>query len=264
MQPARPFVDIHCHLMPGIDDGAKSWDDTLAMAELAARDGTGTIILTPHQLGNFCHNLGDDIRTRTRQVQEVLDAERIPLRVLPGGDVRIEDDMLRLIQAGDVLTLADRGVHVLLELPHELYFPLEPVLGDLASAGMQGILSHPERNAGLLSQPQLLPQLVDQGCLMQVTSGSLAGSFGPASQRLAENMLRDGLVHFLASDGHGPRSRRPLMGRGFRRASELVGEMVAEQICCTNPAAVAEGRRVEPGRLAGSRKKKSWFRRLTA
>ncbi len=83
---------------------------------------------------------------------------------------------------------------------------------------MQGILSHPERNAGLLAKPRIVEQLVDQGCLMQVTAGSLMGTFGPASQQLAESMLVNGLVHFVATDAHGARSRRPLMQRTFTRS----------------------------------------------
>ncbi len=258
MRDSDEFVDIHCHLVPGIDDGARTWDDTLSMATMAVQDGTHTIIVTPHQLGNFSHNLGDSIRERTLEVQQVLDDHGIALTVLPGGDVRIEDGMLRKIKSGEVMTLADQGRHVLLELPHELYFPLEPVLRELESAGMQGILSHPERNAGLLAQPHLLPALVDDGCLMQVTSGSLSGSFGPASKHLAESMLREGLVHFLASDGHSPKSRRPLMGRGYRKSKEMVGQSVADQICSVNPGRVAAGETIEQGRLK-IKKKSGWF-----
>ncbi|MEM7313714.1 MAG: CpsB/CapC family capsule biosynthesis tyrosine phosphatase [Planctomycetota bacterium] len=261
MQQERPFVDIHCHLVPGIDDGAKTWDDTLAMARMAVEDGTRTIIVTPHQLGNFSHNDGDLIRQRTAQVQQVLNDHKIPLQVLPGGDVRIEDGMVRKIGEGSVMSLGDHRLHVLLELPHELYFPIEPVLAKLETAGMQGILSHPERNAGILTNPGLLPGLVDQGCLMQVTCGSLVGTFGPASQRLAESMLNDGLVHFLASDGHSPKSRRPRMGRAYRRATELAGSAIADEICCHNPALVAAGRYVEPGRrqVAQPRGLSRWF-----
>ncbi len=264
MAPDPAFTDIHCHLIPGIDDGAQSWDETLAMARLAADDGTRTIIVTPHQLGAYRQNHGDLIRDRTVELQQVLDEHGIDLQVLAGGDVRIEDDIVASIVAGEVLTLADRGKHVLLELPHELYFPLEPILNALDRVGLKGILSHPERNAGLMSKPQLLAPLVDHGCLMQVTSGSLVGSFGPASQHMAESMLRQGWVHFLASDGHSPKSRRPLMGRGFRRAAELVGWETAEQICCRNPLCVAEGRDVPDGPCVAKKTTSSlsgWFRK---
>jgi len=241
----EPFVDIHCHLVPGIDDGAKSWDDSLVMAEMASADGIETIIVTPHQLGTYAHNTGDEIRRRTAELQAQLDAHDIPLRVLPGADVRIDDGMVRGLKNGQVLTLGDRGRHVLLELPHEMYFPLQPVLDDLEQAGLVGILSHPERNQGLLKQPHLIESLVDYGCLMQVTAGSLMGTFGPSSQQMSEWMLAEGFVDFLATDAHSPRARRPLIQRAFARAAEFVGAETAIDLCCRNPAAVAEGRDVE-------------------
>jgi protein-tyrosine phosphatase len=106
---------------------------------------------------------------------------------------------------------------------------------------MVGILSHPERNQGLLKHPRLIAPLVQRGCLMQITCGSLLGTFGPACSGLAEWMLREGLVHFLATDAHGSTARRPLMGRAFQRAQELVGYDLARDLCCGNPAAVADG-----------------------
>jgi len=236
-----PLVDIHCHLVPGIDDGAKSWEQSLAMAEIAVGDGIGTIVVTPHQLGSFVHNHGQSIRSRTAELQQLLDDHRVPLKVLPGADVRIEPGMVQKLQAGEVLTLADRRKHVLLELPHELYFPLDEVLDQLHRAGMVGILSHPERNQGLLKQPELVLPLVERGCLMQVTSSSLLGTFGAAPQQMAEWMLEQGLVHFLATDAHSPNARRPLMRRALERAAEIVGEAIAMQLCCDNPAAVVRG-----------------------
>ena len=241
MTDSDAFVDIHCHLVPGIDDGAQSWEQSLLMAAMAAADGIQTIVVTPHQLGNFAHNSGQAIRARTSELQQFLDNHGVPLRVLPGADVRIEPGMVEKLRSGEVLTLADRSKHVLLELPHELYFPLDDVLESLRRTGMTGILSHPERNQGLLKQPRLLSPLVDRGCLMQITCGSLLGTFGPASQQLTEWMLEQGLVHFLATDAHGHNARRPLMKHAFQRAARLVGEDIAADLCCRNPAAVAEG-----------------------
>jgi protein-tyrosine phosphatase len=256
----EPFVDIHCHLIPGIDDGAKSWQETHAMAEIAVDEGVATIIATPHQLGTYAHNDGDTIRQRTEELQQQLQEHGVDLRVLPGADVRIDEPMLAGLRAGHVLTLADRGKHVLLELPHELYFPLEGVLAALDRAGLVGILSHPERNQGLLKDPQQASRLVKLGCLMQITAGSLLGAFGPAPQQMAEWMLEQGLVHFLATDAHGCRSRRPLMRRAFQYAAELVEEEVAVEICCRNPAAVAAGQPVaSPRRPVTKRRVSSWL-----
>ncbi len=249
------FVDIHCHLLPGIDDGSTDWATTLAMARMAVEDGTETIIVTPHQLGNFSHNQGDDIRRRTQELQQTLEQHEIPLRVMPGGDVRIEDGMLEQLASGEVMTLGDLRRHVLLELPHELYFPIEGLLAALERQEMTGILSHPERNRGLLREPNLLPNLVDVGCLMQVTAGSLMGTFGPRSQKLAEWMLSEGLVHFVSTDAHGIKSRRPLMQRAFQRVAKLAGESTARRVCIQNPGLVACGKKVRSGRSSVPRRK---------
>ena len=254
------FIDIHCHMLPGLDDGADSWDESLSMARLAVADGLSTVIATPHQLGNYAANDGDTIRLQTRRFQEFLNANRVPLTVLPGADVRIEPDLVPKLRAGKVLTLADRRRYVLLELPHELYVPLDHLLGELDSAGMIGILSHPERNQGILGRPQLIEPLVDGGCLMQLTAGSLIGSFGPEIMRFSEWMLSEGLVHFLATDAHGSKSRRPLLYEAFRRAEELAGYAAAYDICCRNPGCVVADLEIQPGRRRPRRTGlASWF-----
>ena len=131
MQPLEPFVDIHCHLLPEIDDGAANWDESLAMARMAVADGIGVVVATPHQLGAFSHNSAPKIRLAVEELQSRLEAERIPLQVLPGADVRIETDLAARLGRDEVLSLADNGRYVLLELPHEMYFPLDRLLADL-------------------------------------------------------------------------------------------------------------------------------------
>jgi len=252
------WVDIHCHLTPGIDDGAKNESESLAMARMAVAEGTQTVICTPHQLGNFRPNRGDDIRQRVQALQELLNTHRVPLVVLPGADVRIEDDMMGLLASGEVLTLGDLGKHVLLELPHELYFPLEPVLDLLRKQGLVGILSHPERNHGILRDPSVIEPLVRAGCLMQVTTGSLTGSFGPDSARLAAQLVSRGQCHFLATDAHGPKARRPLFREAHSRATELAGKRVADTMCESNPRLVAEGREVPAGALDVEPRRTGW------
>lgn len=252
-----PFVDIHCHMVPGIDDGAQDHADSLAMALLAVDEGFETTIVTPHQLGSFARNQGDDIRSRCQELQELLDANAVPLRVLPGADVRIDDGMIDKLVSGEVVTLGDHRKHVLLELPHELYLPLEPILESLDRHGMVGILSHPERNHGILRKPSLIEPLVEAGCLMQVTAGSLMDGFGSASKALAEQMCKKGLVHFLATDAHGPRARRPKMKDAYARACELAGEAAANKWCREFPALVAQGKSVPGGLVKTETPKRS-------
>jgi len=245
MNECEYFVDIHCHLLPGIDDGATSWAESLAMARIAVSDGIRTTVATPHQLGAFEHNRGATIRAQVAQLQTLLEQHDIRLKVLPGADVRIAPELRAGLKSGDVLTLGDTGVYVLLELPHEMYVPLEPVLDELEKNGMRGVLSHPERNRGLLRKPELVAPLVERGCAMQVTAGSLAGTFGPKCQEMSEWLFEQGLVHIIATDAHGPRARRPLMGRAYDHVAEIVNEDMAAQVCCANPLAVIEGRPID-------------------
>jgi protein-tyrosine phosphatase len=255
-----PLVDIHCHLLPGIDDGAADLTAALAMARIAAGDGIATVVATPHQLGAHARNRAEDVRRRTREFAAALAAAKIPLAVLPGGDVRVDDHLPRRLADGEALTLGDHGRHLLLELPHELYVPLDGTLAELQRAGVVGVLSHPERNAGLLAHPNIAAELVDRGCLMQVTAGSFRGAFGPAAQRLAEWMLAEGLVHFVATDAHGVSSRRPLLRPAFDRVAELAGASAAVELCSQNPAAVAAGRDVPAGRRPTIVRSAGWRR----
>lgn len=208
------------------------------MARLAVAEGIRTVVATPHQLGNYGRNRGETIRCQTAALRQLLAEQSVPLEVLPGADVRIEPDLVSKIRQGDVLTLADQRRYVLLELPHEIYLPLDRLLGELQSAGMIGILSHPERNQGILAQPRVLASLRDRGCLLQITAGSLVGTFGPQSQAMAERMVVQGLVHFVATDAHGAKARRPLMRRAFQRVAQLAGAEKANQLCSTNPACI--------------------------
>jgi protein-tyrosine phosphatase len=258
------FVDIHCHLLPGVDDGAKNWDESLEMAHIAVEDGIATVIVTPHQLGNYRGNQGEEIRRRTAELQARLHAEGVPLMVLPGADVRVDADIVERLACGEVLTLGDHRRHLLIELPHEMYLPLESLLARLNRHGIAAILSHPERNEGILRRPAVLATLVEAGCLLQVTAGSICGTFGPQCQQLAEWLLIEGLVHFVASDAHGPRSRRPLMRRAFDRVIELTDERTAIELCSTNPGLVANGGEIRSGRQLAARPRTNWWRRNPA
>ena len=184
------------------------------------------------------------------------------LRVLPGADVRIEPDLVRKIRSDEVLTLGDRRRHVLLELPHDVYVPLDRLLDELNSAGLIGVLSHPERNRGILKQPNVMRPLVERGCLMQVTAASLTGAFGTSIQRFSESLVEQGLVHFVSTDAHGTKVRPPMLKAAFERVTELAGRETAIDLCCRHPAAVAGGGTVPAGcRKSTKSAWTGWFRR---
>lgn len=254
------FTDIHCHIVPGIDDGARDPRQSVEMAKMAVADGTGTLIATPHQLGPNSLVSAAAIRAGVADLRQTLAAAGVDVTVLPGADVRIEPELPTLLKRGDVVTLADRGRHVLLELPHEVYIPLEPLLAALRKQGLTGILSHPERNKGIIADPAVMADVVKAGGLLQITAGSLLGSFGPSARRLAESCVRQRLVHFVASDAHDT-TRRPFGLAGAHAAiAALASRRFADLVTAENPARVAEGRAVAVDQPAkASRSSRGFF-----
>ncbi|MEI8374318.1 MAG: CpsB/CapC family capsule biosynthesis tyrosine phosphatase [Planctomycetota bacterium] len=246
MEITDSFVDIHCHLLPGLDDGPATWSESVLMAEMAVADGVSTIVATPHQLGSYPANRVATIYPKVARLQELLDGRKIPLQVLPGAEVRIEPDLVGRIRSGDVLTVADRRRHLLLELPQEVYFPLDRPLAELHAAGIVGILAHPERNLGILASPGVLRPLVEAGCLLQVTAASLLGVFGGRIRTFTEQLIKQRLVSLVSSDAHGTKSRPPGLRAAFDRVAELAGHSTAVALCCRNPACVVAGQPLSP------------------
>jgi protein-tyrosine phosphatase len=217
------------------------------MARMAEADGTKSLVATPHQLGANSQVSAEAIRQGVADLQNALNAEGVGVSILPGADVRIEPELPKLVKQGKVLTLADQGKHVLLELPHETYFPLEPLLAALARQGLVGILSHPERNRGIIKKPEVMWDVVEAGGLLQITAASLTGAFGRSPQKIAEMCVEERLIHFIASDAHDTKNR-PF---GIRDAYDIIIEMadegLAELVCCENPAKVVAGDEVAGG-----------------
>ena len=256
------FSDIHCHIVPGIDDGAADLAESIAMARMAEADGTKSLVATPHQLGNNSHVTAEAIRRGVADLQRALDSEGIAVSVFPGADVRIEPELPKLLKQGKVLTLADRGKHVLLELPHDTYIPLEPLLAALDRQGLVGILSHPERNRGIIKHPEVMEDVVAAGGLLQITAGSLTGAFGSSPQRIAEYCVENRLIHFIASDAHDTKKRPSGMRAAYETICEMADEHLAELVCCENPARVVDGEDVDidgPNRAKPRRKGWGFF-----
>jgi protein-tyrosine phosphatase len=239
------FFDIHCHIVPGIDDGASDITESIAMARMAEQDGTKSLVATPHQLGTNSHVTTTAIREGVAGLQAALDHTGIEVSVVPGADVRIEPELPKLLKQGKVVTLADQGKHVLLELPHDTYIPLDPILAALDKQGLVGILSHPERNRGIIKHPEVMDDVVAAGGLLQITAGSLTGAFGSSPQRIAEYCVENRLIHFIASDAHDTKKRPFGMRAAYEVIVEMADEHLAELVCCENPARVVGGYDIE-------------------
>ena len=235
-----PFVmiDLHCHILPGIDDGAADLGTSLQMARAAVADGVTTIACTPHILPGLYHNTGPRIREATSQLQAALDQHHIPLRLVTGADVHLTPGLTTGLRSGHLLTLADSR-YVLIEPPHHV----APVkLGDaffqLVVAGYVPIMTHPERLSWVEAHYPALKRLIRTGVLMQITAGSLAGTFGRKAQYWGNRMLDEGCVHVLATDAHDMERRAPDLGKGCELALKRVSSTEVEHLVQTRPLAI--------------------------
>jgi protein-tyrosine phosphatase len=209
------MIDLHCHILPGLDDGAHDLDASVAIAQLAAADGTRTMVATPHLREDFPFPI-EQIAERTRLVNDRLASDGVELRVVEGAEVAISrlsylDDP---VLAG--LTLGS-SANVLVESPYQQATDtLEDALFNLQLRGFTPVLAHPERSPSFMSEPDRLERLVGRGVLCSVTAASMAGKFGRTVQRFARLLFERGLVHDVASDAHDVRARAPGLSAGFR------------------------------------------------
>lgn len=232
------MLDLHCHILPGIDDGAKDLDTALAMAQMAIDDGIDTIACTPHIYPGMYENTAPGIRAAITALQAELDARGMPLKLLEGADVYLEPGLDAAIKADRVPTLGGTR-YLLLEPPHHVMPPhFEETVFGLKMAGYVPVITHPERLTWIPDHYDVLARMVKAGAWMQVTSGSLTGRFGQGPKRLSERMLDDGLVHILATDAHNLSRRAPLLAEGRDAAAQRVGAEEAEHLVTTRPAGI--------------------------
>ncbi len=237
------FVDIHCHCLPGIDDGPETIDESLALCRALVRDRITTVIATPHQLGRFNReNNASKIREKVRSLNSELRNNNIALNVVAGGDVRIDERICQLIKDDEVLSLADGRKYILLEPPDRIYIDIEPLLSELADMGIKAIISHPERHPILAVKPQLMVKWIERQASIQITAGSLQGRFGPLAKKASWQLLGSGAPLLVATDSHNTGSRCPCMRAAFELIRAKLGERTARLACVENPLRVLEGR----------------------
>lgn len=236
-------VDVHCHCLPGLDDGPESDVEAIALCRALAADGVRRVVATPHQLGRYDRrNLGPHIRDRVATLSKLLEAEGIHLNVRPGGDVRVDERIPKMLADGDVLTLADRGRHLLLELPHDSYIDPLMLIRMLARDGVQTIVSHPERQPTIVQKPKIVAPWLQEGAALQITAASLLGEFGGSAQRVGWEFVDAGWAAIVASDAHGATKRPPRMAAAYDAVEKRCGKAMAKRLFIDNPAAIWEGR----------------------
>ncbi len=202
------MIDIHCHILPGVDDGAKHMEESVQMAKSAVSQGINTIIATPHHLNGSYDNYKEDILVAIDQLNDRLQAEAIPLTILPGQETRINGDMLDDLENGHLLPLNDTSGYLFVEFPSN-HVPryTKQLMFDLQLQGIKPIIVHPERNKELIENPDILYDLVSNGTLTQITAASIAGKFGKKIKKFSLQLIEANLTHFIASDAHNITSR---------------------------------------------------------
>jgi protein-tyrosine phosphatase len=239
---SKPFTDIHCHCLHGLDDGPVTITDSLDLCRNMAGEGIAKVVATPHQLGRFDgQNEAKSVRHAVYNLNESLRSSNVCLEVVPGAEVRVDERLRQLLDADKILTLADSRKYLLLELPHQIFIDIEPLIGELASMGIESIIGHPEKNSALLAQSKALRYWLDMSAHLQITAASLVGDFGPAIKEAAWGMLSAGWASLIATDAHDLNGRRPRMRDAFNLIRMKLGENLAHLLCVENPSRVVNG-----------------------
>ncbi len=241
------MIDLHNHLLPGIDDGAKRLDETLQFLRIARQDGVRTVVATPHMKPGVYDNRRETILERValvREAQKGDEAEGVTL--LPGAEVYFTADLPERARAGALMTIGDRGRYLLLELPYQqIPLGVDDMIFKLRLLGITPLMAHPERVAYYLEDLERVALSVRLGALTQVTAGSITGRFGEKARDFALALLQRNLLHVLASDSHDTRYRPPILSEAVGVAAGLVGEAAARRLVTDVPQAILAGKDVE-------------------
>lgn len=241
------FTDVHCHCLPGFDDGPATTAESLDLCRKLSEEGIAVAVATPHQLGRFDgRNDAAKVREAAGRLNEILQDKNIALEVVPGAEVRVDERICRLLEADKILTLADGGKYLLVELPHQVFVDIDPLLRELTCRGISTIISHPEKNAPLARQPDALRKWLEHGASTQVTTYSLTGAYGPHIRRAAWLLLAAGWVGLVATDAHGAERGRPRVKAVFELIARRLGGGLAQLVCIENPARVVNGQDLLP------------------
>ena len=197
------MIDLHCHILPGIDDGARTIQDSLAMAQMAVDQGITHILCTPHHNNGRYTNLPTEVISQVAMLQKTLDEEGIPLNLYEGQEVRISGDLLKQIQDNEILFADLSNRYILIEFPTaEIPLYAETIMFDLLSRGVTPIIVHPERNNKFVEDPNRLIPFLQMGVLTQLTAPSYVGIFGKKIEKTAKIMVEHHMIHMIASDAH--------------------------------------------------------------
>jgi protein-tyrosine phosphatase len=235
------MVDLHCHILPGLDDGPDTMEESMAMVESAIADGVTHVVATPHSNSKYFFDFANVCRLRDELQAKA--GER--LKIATGCDFHINPENLESLRNDARQYCINQGDFLLVEF-NEFSIPpsMDQTLYAIQLAGVQPVITHPERNTILRSRPERLKKWIRQGCFAQVTGGALTGGFGAGSQQDALRWIAEGLIHFVASDAHNTRSRPLRLQPAYNLVVDQFGEEKARALFHDNPLAAFEGRQL--------------------
>jgi len=232
------MIDLHCHILPGLDDGAKTIEDSLAMAEDAIQDGITHVVATPHADTDYSFDYAK-VRAARDELQKRVEGR---LTLATGCDFHLDHENLSRLKKDAAPYCINQKDYLLVEF-NEFSIPpaMDQTLHDLQLMGLRPIITHPERNGILRAKPERLLGWVQQGCFVQITAGSLAGVFGPGAREDAWTWIDNGLAHFVSSDGHNTAQRPVKLKFAFDAIAQHRGKAIAKALLEDNPRAALNG-----------------------
>jgi protein-tyrosine phosphatase len=261
------MIDLHCHLLPGVDDGAGDLEESLAMARLAAADGIRAIVATPHFLNGVYHHSPKALREHFIRFQEFLAGQQVALSLYPGADIHLSPGLIRHLEKQELPAINNRR-YLLLELPSfALPSALHDTLFHLRTKGFTPIITHPERNGSVQRNPDQVVEMNHFGALVQVTAMSLTGGFGKKVRACAAALMEKGLVQVMATDAHSSKERPPILSAGLKAAADLIGGEAALRLVTVHPERILAGEpwpeeEYSPGKKNSRSKKPSCYSRF--
>jgi len=254
------LIDLHCHILPGIDDGPGHMEESLTMADIARSDGIQTIVATPHTLNNVYINPFPCVIDSVNAMREQLSKNGIDINIYPGADVHVCAGMVERVRKQEAGTINNNQRYILIEFPHQIIPPGgREELFQLKLNHITPIITHPERHLVIQHRLEILTDLVNMGCLVQITAMSITGEFGEEAMICAHNLLQRRLAHVIATDAHSATSRPPTLSRAVQVATEILGTVQeAEDMVKGRPLAILEGRLVDIPEPWEPKKKRWW------
>lgn len=237
------MIDTHCHILPGVDDGARDLTEALEMARVAVNDGIQTIIVTPHVAEYELTGAKQRIARHVVAFQSALQENNISLKVITGAEVRVTPELSQGLSMDDLPVIGESRA-ILIELPFgEVPSYLGQLIFDLRLAGVTPIIAHPERNRIFAQEPNRILSYLEQGALTQINAGSLMGTFGDTVKKAAHIMIKHNMAHMIGSDAHrAERQRRPVLSVCRQSLSEFISKECIDELFSINAQTIMEGR----------------------